>query len=99
MITSSAELRTESDVEQKLIMPLLTSEVLLGIPASAIHTKEYLPPAILDKAAGKVTGYFPDYSVWLHGLPVMIVEAKAPEVPAETGYREASLYARHLNQR
>jgi hypothetical protein len=92
-------LRTESDVEQKLVMPLMTSELLLAIPESSVHTKEYLPPALLDKTAGKTAGYYPDYSVWMHGLPVMIVEVKAPEVPAETGYREASLYARHLNQR
>jgi hypothetical protein len=92
-------LQTESDVEQKLVMPLMTSELLLAIPASSIHTKEYLPPALLDKTAGKSKGYYPDYSVWMHGLPIMIVEAKAPEVPVETGYREASLYARHLNQK
>lgn len=29
---------------------------------------------------------------------VLVVEAKSPEVSAETGYREASLYARHVNQ-
>ena len=28
----------------------------------------------------------------------MAVEAKAPSVQVEVGYREASLYARHLNQ-
>ena len=92
-------LRTESDVEQKLVMPLLTSELFLAIPETSIHTKEYLPPALLDKTAGKTTGYYPDYSVWMHGLPIMIIEAKAPEVPVETGYRDASLYARHINQR
>jgi hypothetical protein len=46
-----------------------------------------------------MTGYYPDYSIWLRGLPVMIVEAKAPDVAPEEGYREASLYARHLNQK
>ncbi len=29
----------------------------------------------------------------------MIVEAKAPDVAPEVGYRDASLYARHLNQK
>ena len=28
----------------------------------------------------------------------MVVEAKAPDVALEVGYREASLYARHINQ-
>ncbi len=76
-------LKTESDVEQKLIMPLLTDAPLLSIPTVAVHTKEYLAPAALDKAAGKLSGYFPDYSVWLRGVPVMIVEAKAPDVAPE----------------
>jgi len=99
VIDEHVVLLTESDVEQKVLMPLLTSEHYLGIPEVQVKTKQYLPPVDLDKAAGKMTGYVPDYSIWLHGLPVMIVEAKAPSVAAELGYREASLYARHLNQK
>ena len=98
-IDDRSVLITESDVEQKVIMPLLLDGSLLGIPQANIYTKQYLSPAALDKSAGKMSGYYPDYSIWLHGLPVMIVEAKAPGVAAEEGYREASLYARHLNQR
>ena len=94
----AASLVTEADVEQRVIYPLLSDENYLGFPARAIHAKELLQPAELDKAAGRTTGYFPDYSVWLQGLLVLIVEAKAPDVPAEMGYREASLYARHVNQ-
>jgi hypothetical protein len=90
--------RTESDVEQKVLMPLLNGEAYLAIPETQIHTKEYLAPTKLDKTAGKTTGYFPDYSVWSCGFAIMIVEAKAPGVPTDEGYREASLYARHLNQ-
>jgi hypothetical protein len=91
-------LQSESDVEQKVIMPLLTGEAYLDIPQAMVFTKAYMAPTALDKDAGKKTGYFPDYTVWVFGFPVMVVEAKAPEVPAEVGYREASLYARHLNQ-
>jgi hypothetical protein len=91
-------LLSESDVEQKIVMPLLTGTNYLEISQDRIFTKEYLAPTILDKAAGKTSGYFPDYSIWMHGFPVLIVEAKAPDVPSESGYREASLYARHLNQ-
>jgi type I site-specific restriction endonuclease len=87
-------LRTESDVEQKVIMPLLSGEATLGIPIDRIRTKEYLAPSKLDKAAGKNMGYFPDYSVWCLSFPVMVVEAKAPGVRCEEGYREAGLYAR-----
>jgi hypothetical protein len=48
-------LKTESDVEQKVLWPLLTEERLLAIPREQVHTKEYLAPAALDKTAGKTT--------------------------------------------
>ena len=89
---------TEADVELKVITPILAGANFLEIPISWIRAKEYLAPASLDKAAGKLGGYYPDYSVWEKAFPVLIVEAKAPDVKAEVGYREASLYARHLNQ-
>jgi type I site-specific restriction endonuclease len=92
------KLSTESDVEQKVIMPLLTGPIYLGLAQEQVFTKKYLAPTILDKLAEKTSGYFPDYSIWIHGFLVMIVEAKSPEVRSEVGYREASLYARHLNQ-
>src|SRR5438132_8081364 len=50
-----------------------------------------LAPTILDKSAEKTFGYFPDYSVWMYGFPVLIVEAKAPDVSSESASREASL--------
>jgi hypothetical protein len=90
--------RTEADVELKVITPLLTGANYLGIPLTSVRAKEYLKPTVLDKSGGKSKGYYPDYSVWEKALPVMIVEAKSPEVAVEEGYREASLYARHLNQ-
>jgi hypothetical protein len=90
---------SESDVEQKVVMPLLTGAAYLGIPQDCVFTKAYLAPTALDKAAGKGSGYFPDYSVWMHGFPVLVVEVKAPDVASEVGYREAGLYARHLNVR
>jgi hypothetical protein len=98
-IDETLVLKTESDVEQKVVMPLLTDRRLLAIPEGNLYIKQYLAPAALDKAAGKLNGYYPDYSIWFHGLPTMVVEVKSPDVAAEEGYREASLYARHLNQR
>jgi hypothetical protein len=89
---------TESDVEQKVVMPILCGDIFLEIPSDKIFTKSYLAPTQLDKAAGRSSGYFPDYTVWMRGFPVLVVEAKAPDVPSETGYREACLYARDLNQ-
>jgi Type I restriction enzyme R protein N terminus (HSDR_N) len=91
-------LATESDVEQKVVMPILTGGIYLEIPTDRIRTKGYLAPVPLDKAARRQGGYYPDYTVWMRGFPLLVMEAKAPDVPAEAGYREASLYARHLNQ-
>ncbi|MDE0691777.1 MAG: hypothetical protein OXI55_05965 [Gammaproteobacteria bacterium] len=91
-------LATEADVEQKVLFPLLTHPALLRIPAASIRAKEYLAAAPLDKRAGSAGGYYPDFSVWEKALPLLVVEAKAPDVDVAVGYREASLYARHLNQ-
>ena len=94
-----AELRSESDVEQKLIYPFLTHASYLGIPTNWVRTKDYMTPTQIDKAAGKKHGYFPDYSVWVAGLPLLIVEAKPTDVTVETGLREARLYAGEINKR
>ena len=91
-------LHTESDVEQKVLFPLLTNGNYLDIPTSAITTKQYLAAYPIDKAAGKTSGYYPDYCIHELALPILTVEAKAPNVNAAVGYREAALYARHLNQ-
>lgn len=90
-------LKSEGDVEAKLLFPLLTSELYLGVPSQHFFSKEYLAPSELDKGAKVVGGYYPDASVWVHGFPIVMVEAKAPGVPVEQAYREAALYARHLN--
>jgi type I site-specific restriction endonuclease len=89
----------ESEVEQRFLYPLLWSPPLLDIPQDAIKPKQYLAPTVLDKAAGKSTGYYPDYSIWMHGAALMIIEAKDPQVASEVGFREARIYATHLNAR
>jgi hypothetical protein len=76
-------LQSESDVEQKLIMPLLTGAAYLDILESRIKTKEYLAPTEINRKAGQTSGHFPDYSVWFRSFPCLIVEAKSPEVSAE----------------
>lgn len=88
---------TEADVELKVVMPLLTNTNYLAIPTDSIRGKAYLAPTALDKRAGKTGGYYPDFSIWELGFAVLIVEAKEPDVPVEIGFREACLYARHLN--
>ncbi|HEX3666011.1 MAG TPA: hypothetical protein VHU23_12350 [Rhizomicrobium sp.] len=89
----------ETEVEQRFIYPLLTSPGFLEIDADAIQPKSYLAPTQLDKDAGRKSGYFPDYSIWISGQPVLIVEAKDPIIQSQTGFREACLYARHFNSR
>lgn len=88
----------EADVESRIVTPLLTGAEYLGIPHPCVRNKAYLYPRRIDKAAGKTSGYYPDFSIWLESLPLVIVEAKAPAVAVEVGHREACQYALHLNQ-
>jgi GTPase SAR1 family protein len=92
------ELRTESDVEQKVILPFLLHPSYLGL-RSAWGTKEYMSPTEIDKTAGKRYGYIPDYSIWVNSIPLAIVEAKAPDVAIQVALREARLYAGEINKR
>lgn len=91
------ESANEAYVEHSVVFPFLTEPAYLSIEPEAVRPKEYLAPTRLDKESGKRGGYFPDYSVWIQGFPLLIVEAKDPTVAAEVGFREACLYARHLN--
>lgn len=95
---STIALKNESDVEQKLIIPLLTASEWLDVPAEAIHTKNYLPPANIGKGRKREIGYYPDYSIWFYGFPIAIVEAKSPNEDTEEGFREAQLYAHEINK-
>ena len=97
ILPNREQLSTESDVEQKLILPLLKE--VLGFNAEEIKTKEYLVPTDIDKGAGKKLGYYPDYVVYLAGIPVLVIEAKDPSVGVDVGYREARLYAVEINKR
>jgi len=90
-------IRNESDVEQKIIMPLLKE--VLGYSDLEIRTKDYLAPTRIDKGAGKKMGYYPDYIIYIGGIPCIIIEAKDVNVPSEEGYREARLYATEINKR
>ncbi|MER9203908.1 type I restriction enzyme HsdR N-terminal domain-containing protein [Mesorhizobium sp. M0933] len=95
----SLVLKSEGDVEAKLLIPLITNELYLGVPSRNFFAKEYLGPTDLDKGAKVSGGYYPDFSVWIHGFPVVLVEAKTPGILVEQAYREAALYARHLNSK
>lgn len=92
-------LQTESDVEQKFLWPLLSLPKPFGwaVPQDCIFTKRDIRKFQIEKGnAGRL--YFPDYVVSIIGIPVAIVEVKAPSVTdlAEAA-REARLYATELN--
>jgi hypothetical protein len=91
-------LDNESDVEVKIVVPLLQGAAYLDIPETAIKPKKYLAPTPFNRKAGQTSGSYPDFSVWFRSFPCLIVEAKAPDVAVEVGYHEASLYAAYLNQ-
>ncbi|HEY7334448.1 MAG TPA: hypothetical protein VH639_06165 [Bryobacteraceae bacterium] len=94
----STGLVNESDVEQKVVIPLLQGPAYLDIPAVSVKPKKYLAPTPFNRKAGQTSGSYPDFSVWFRSFPCLVVEAKGPDTPVETAYHEASLYAAYLNQ-
>jgi hypothetical protein len=89
---------SESDVEQKFILPILTSEMPngLGYSISDIITKRNIRSFEIDKGTSKKV-YFPDYLLIANGFPIVVIEAKKPEEDVYEGFREARLYAHELN--
>ena len=95
----SENLHTESDVEQKFLFPFLTlpSPIGLGTSESYIFTKADIRKFKIGKGTSEKL-YYPDYIIVLMGLPLLIVEAKAPsEKSLDDAAREARLYATELN--
>lgn len=92
------DLRNESDVEQKFLYPLLTGDAPLGLGISQKHilTKANLRHVVIGKGNDKKT-YYPDYVIAKAGIPMAVIEAKAPETPLTAAFREARLYAHELN--
>jgi hypothetical protein len=93
-----AELTNESDVEQKLIYPLLVSDLPygFGVPSTSVQTKRNIRKFVIGKGSDQKS-YFPDYLIVLGGFPIAIVEAKTPGADLNDAYREARLYAHELN--
>jgi hypothetical protein len=87
-------LKSESDVEQKVILPLLTNARPSGLAyaQSDIVTKLSIRRLQIGKGTARKL-YFPDYLVVLAGLPVLVIEAKAVGEPIEFALDEARLYA------
>ena len=94
------QLSTESDVEQKVIYPLITKTEPqgLGFDSTEILTKHNLKKLDIDKGSKSVL-YFPDYIINVKGIPLIIIEAKRPDEDLDEAFREASLYAGELNRK
>lgn len=92
-----SDLKTESDVEQKFIYQLLTNPnpMGLGYKTSDIQTKQILRAHLIGK--GKPKYYFPDYLIVMRGMPLLVVEAKAPNTDLGLAFSEARLYAAEVN--
>lgn len=92
-------LNNESDVEQKLIMPLLCQSPPFGadINVSQISTKKNLREFKIDKGIKNGKIYFPDYVISFGCYPIMVIEAKSPKESLAEGWREARLYANEIN--
>ena len=89
---------TESDVEQKFIMPLLMHPSFLEIPSKAVPTKKSLRALSFVDNSALPKGYIPDYIVFFSGYPVLVIEAKSPEVSVQQAIAEARMYGQLLNQ-
>src|SRR5215217_3896492 len=92
------DLQNESDVEQKLIVPLLIGAApqCLGIPPSDIRTKADNRQFTIGKGSDKKR-YYPDYVIAIGGYPLAVIEAKEPGVELDEAFREARLYANEIN--
>jgi hypothetical protein len=93
-----SELHNESDVEQKLLYPMLTGEMPNGLAhdPAGIYTKANIRRFSIGKGT-ELKSYFPDYVITRGGLPIIVIEAKTPGSDMEQAYREARLYSAELN--
>jgi len=91
-------LQNESDVEQKLIYPLLVTDEPFGfgIAPNEILTKRNIRRLPIGKGDDRKS-YFPDYLVLISGIPLVVIEAKGPDEDLGEAFREARLYAAEVN--
>lgn len=91
-------LHNESDVEQKFLYQMITdtSPLGLGVNPKSIHTKKSIRSLSIDKGSSQ-KNYYPDYVIIVNQLPILVIEAKAPSIELNEGYREARMYSHQLN--
>jgi len=100
MDLTEEDINNESDVEQKYLIDLLTSEIPhgLGIPKNNIYTKETIRSAPISKGKSEKK-YVPDYVIAHNSIPLVVVEAKGPDRDPYIGFTEACMYARVINSK
>jgi cold shock CspA family protein len=93
-----SSLQNESDVEQKLIVPMLLEPIPLGLgfSVSDFRTKADIRRLKIGKG-NEEKMYMPDYIIILAGLPMVVIEAKHPDEGLDSAMREGRLYASELN--
>jgi len=91
-------LKTESDVEQFFLAPLLKE---LGYSSDFQETKAHISEESIRKG-NKKKGYNPDYLCFAdkqHIRPVLVIDAKHPNVTPEEGVDDARLYTAILRRK
>lgn len=89
-----SSLRNESDVEQFFVIQLLKD---LGYEDKNILTKYSIPAYKIGKGKKKKS-HVPDYQAYIGRRPVLIIEAKHPDISVEQCISEAQDYATIVNR-
>jgi hypothetical protein len=89
---------TEGDVETQILLPLLSGAEFLHIPLDEIRSKRGIAARDIGKGSKKKPGYVPDFCVYKHSIPLLVVEAKSPSGDIHSAYAEACLYALEINK-
>ncbi|MFP3013042.1 MAG: type I restriction endonuclease [Rickettsia sp.] len=87
-------INNEADVEAIIVEPLLR---ILDYPPDSIRRKDSIQQFIIIKGSKK-EHYRPDYVIFHEDKPVIVIEAKAPNVILEDFIYQVSGYALKLNQ-
>ena len=95
-----SELKNESDVENHFMSPLLAGAkpLCLGFPRDWIRSKTNINALPIGKGQSRKI-HFPDYLITVDGIPLAVVEVKAPGENLDLASEEARLYATVLNSK
>jgi len=98
LFCNKKDLTNESSVEQFFVIRLLQD---LGYPDAVIKPQERIDAYKIDKGRTK-KDYKPDYILYIdktQNKPVVLIDAKEPNVSAEKGVIDAQLYASVLRRK